>query len=1072
MHDDDDSDHGLSAMMARTVNASTSRPSRSREGGEDGRKRGSSRSRSRSSSVARKLKGSKKKDSAPPTPRRRKSRDSGHGNDRGLVSRSKSVRRSKSRDSGHGDDRSGASRSKSVRRSKSRDSGFDFDKSVASRSKSVRRTKSRDSGFDDDKSVASRSKSVRRTKSRDSGFDDDRSHASRSKSVRRTKSRDSGFDDDKSVAKSMKSTKSRVAKKKKSEKSEKSSPNKTELVSHNSGSVGSKDSCDEQSVTRRKSKKKSKKIKRIKSAGSSEGSGSDEHTILSKQSTRSTKSSRSAMSSASKARSTRNKVSKQYKETSSRVEAIQEPILSNEGVLIKDEMDNLFPLPTSPGSNVRKPTRRSSIGKANAFNSDTEVGPHSQRSISSASNYSIMTNKAAEERAESALNRVAASKQTESSGGSDAPGGERKFSRRLSNGSARSKEEYQRLHRDSGLTSLASSNDKEDDAKSFTSRRSQSKLTAMSAMHKQIEEYGVETENLQKLLYEALAEVEQSNTNLRRETERADTAEGDISGMKSNLEDIQEEKVFLTESINDLEKAFAVKDERVEKLQEVVEMQLDSVEFLEDKLTKTEEELVLMEDEITELIDIVEEKNNSTSTEQIKEVKSKGQGRVSRMVSMKEDMINRKDSIKTQKEESRRVLDSHDHLKSADRSRMPSMMAPVNENQVDVEKLENELKAREEKLKADKEECDNREQRLDAWEKELFDLEDQLKNEDEKIGVAKKDVASENSEHESLIASLEEEKDSLRRIQINNKSILKKLEIENEDLRLKLDRVTKMATANTKELPVKNSDLADALALVDKKDKVIKGLEEKIDRLGEKGDNDEEEGKDLLIRELQNQLVNSKKEANSLSSGSYITRLKLEIKKLRQSVLDLKKRLKDDMASSRLNLQRRDDSMKLLEKQMQKLKIELERRDKREKNLGADKNISNSDLENHIEDLEDEISHWKSTNADLENEIENSKSRVDDQNNDYYLSEDDIDDDDCSIGSLASVNSRMSLSVSHEDNFFLTDSTHSMGDMGDPTATPNRAIRTVSNLWSKMRNGPEPPKTVQAFPYAPGSLDD
>ena len=999
MHNDDDSDHGLSAMMARTVNASTSRPSRSREGGEGGKKRGSSRSRSRSSSVARKSKGSKKKDAAPPTPRR---------------------------------------------------------------------SKSRDAGYDDNRSVASRSKSVRRSKSRDSGFDNDRSVASRSKSVRRSKSRDSGFDDDKSVAKSMKSTKSRVARKKKSEKS---SPSKTELVSTNSGSAGSKDSCDEQSVTRKKSKKKSKKIKRIKSSGSSEGSGSDEYTILSKQSTRSTKSSRSTMSSASKIRSNRNKLSKQYNETSSRVEAIQEPILSNEGVLIKDEMDNLFPLPTSPGSNVGKPTRRSSIGKANGFNSDTEIGPHSQRSISSASNYSIMTNKAAEERAESALNRVAASKQTENSGGSDAPGGERKFSRRLSNGSARSREQYQRLHRDSGLTSLASINDDEDDAKSFTGRRSQSKLAEMSAMHKQIDEYKVETENLQKRLYEALAEVEQSNTNLRREKERAETAEGNISGMKSKLEHVQEEKVFLTESVRDLEKAFAVKDERVEKLQEVVETQLDSVEFLEDKLTKTEEELVLMEDEITELIDIVEEKNNSTSTEQIKEVKSKGQGRVARMVSMKEDMINRKDSIKTQTQESRRVLDSHDHLKLADRLRMPTMMAPVNENQVDVEKLENELKAREERLKADKEECDNREQRLDTWEQELFDLEDQLKTENENIGVAKNDVASENSEHESLIASLEKEKDGLRRMQIDNKSKLKKLEIENEDLRVKLDRVTKMATVNTRELPVKNSDFADALALVDKKDNVIKGLEEKIDRLVEKGDNEEEEGKDLLIRELQNQLVNSKKEANSLSSGSYVTRLKIEIKKLRQSVLDLKKGLKDEMATSRLNLQRKDDSMKLLEKQMQKFKIELERRDKREKNLGADKNISSSDLENHIEDLEDEISHWKSTNADLENEIESLKSRVDDQN-DYYLSEDDIEDDDCSIGSLASVNSRMSLSVSHEDNFFLTDSTHSMGDMGDPIATPNRAIRTVSNLWSKMRNGPEPPNTVQAFPYAPGSLED
>jgi hypothetical protein len=279
-----------------------------------------------------------------------------------------------------------------------------------------------------------------------------------------------------------------------------------------------------------------------------------------------------------------------------------------------------------------------------------------------------------------------------------------------------------------------------------------------------------------------------------------------------------------------------------------------------------------------------------------------------------------------------------------------------------------------------------------------------------------------------------------------------------------------MATENQRQIPVKSTDLADAQALVEKKEKIIKSLEDKIEILKANGGSsqDEEDGKDLLIRELQNQLVNTKKEASSLSSGNYVTRLKLEIKKLRESVRDLKKRLKDDDATFKSNLQKQDDSMRLLEKQMQKLKIELERRDKREKNFGTDKQrISDSDLQNHIEDLEDEISHWKSTNADLENEIEDLKANVNEEQ-DYYLSDDDIEDD-CSIGSLASVNSRMSLSVSHEDNFFLTDSTHSVGNLEEPQ-TPNRAMRTVSNLWSKMRN--EPPNTIQAFPYGPGSLND
>merc|ERR1712134_211454 len=142
---------------------------------------------------------------------------------------------------------------------------------------------------------------------------------------------------------------------------------------------------------------------------------------------------------------------------------------------------------------------------------------------------------------------------------------------------------------------MGSVNDNDDDTRSYSSRRSQSNKTAMSAMHKRLDEYKAETENLQKRLYEALAEVEQSNMNLRREKERADSVEGNVSSMKSELGKIQEEKSFLIESVRDMEAEFVKKDERVEKLQEVVETQLDTVEFLEDKLNKTEEELVLME---------------------------------------------------------------------------------------------------------------------------------------------------------------------------------------------------------------------------------------------------------------------------------------------------------------------------------------------------------------------------------------------------------------------------------------------------------------------------------------------
>ena len=952
MRDDEDSDHGLSGMMARSV----AQASRSRGRSSDGtRDSGGARSRSRSSSILRKIRDKKKKDSAPATPHRDRSRDTD----------------------------------------------------------------------DDNKSVSSR--------------------------------------------KSMKSTRSRAAKsKKKSGQSlakNKSTTPPQEILSTKSTDSGGKEE-------KKKSKKKSKRIKRIRKPGSDEtDSGEDEYTIMSKKSTKSSRSAESygskssKVSKAARSKNAKNKASRQYKETSSRVESIKEPNKSSAGVIIQDEMDSLFPLPGSPTIKPGKAMRTTSTGKANNIDTDngdlpqkSSIAPHSQKSLNSGSSstgsFGIMSNKAAEEQAEAALSRVAKMEMNNSNSGLSEPSrGVRQ--RRFSNDStiSRRSEQYERLHRDSGLTSLTSLND-DDDARSYSSgRRQTSNYTAMSTLHKRMDEYKIETESLQKRLYEALAEVEEKTASLRKEKERADTAEGDLNSVKSELEQIQDEKSFLIESVRDMETEFVAKNERMEKLQEVVEMQLDTVEFLEEKLNKTEEELIVMEDEMSALIVVVEEKNKSN--ERINKVVSKGQGRMARVESMREEMLNRKGSLQMKKEESRRVLLSSED--KGDRPRRTGMMSSVAEDDKDVNQLENDLKTRENK-------CDQRERRLDTWERELFDLDDQLKKDSEKNGGAK------NSEQETLISSLEKEKERLRSLQIDNQSKLKKLEFENDDLLVKLDRMTQM-TENVKELPGKSKDLANALALVEEKNEVIQNLEEKIDELGKKDEKvrNEEEGKDLLIRELQNQLVTTKKEANSLSSGTYVTRLKLEIKKLRVSVQDLKKKVKDAEAASKLNMQRKDDSMKLLQKQRQKLKIELERREKREKNFGSDRQLNNSDLQNHIDDLEDEISHWKSTNADLEMELENLKSRAGEPH-EYYLSDDDIDDD-CSIGSLASVNSRMSLSVTHEDNFFLTESTPSLSD-DQVTATPNKAMQRVTNLWSKMRNGPEPPNTVQGFPYAPGSLND
>merc|ERR1712151_329045 len=113
---------------------------------------------------------------------------------------------------------------------------------------------------------------------------------------------------------------------------------------------------------------------------------------------------------------------------------------------------------------------------------------------------------------------------------------------------------------------------------------------------------------------------------------------------------------------------------------------------------------------------------------------------------MREEMISRRGSIKMKKEESRRVLLSSED--QGDRPRRKAVMSTVSEDEDDTNQLGSDLKTREEKLKADQKKCDEREQRLDTWERELFDLEDQLKKDSGKNSGRNKEIGTKNLEQE------------------------------------------------------------------------------------------------------------------------------------------------------------------------------------------------------------------------------------------------------------------------------------------------------------------------------------
>jgi len=776
--------------------------------------------------------------------------------------------------------------------------------------------------------------------------------------------------------------------------------------------------------------------------------------------------------------------------------------------------------------------------------------------------------------------------------------------------------------------------------------------TVASLTH-QLDAQRDETMNLQKKLSEALGKVASLSEDLRREESAAMKTDAYLKEAKNDLSTVLEEKMELTDRVSTMENDTRAKDERIERLQQVVETQLDTLEFLEDKLEKTEDELFKMEDEFKALED-EGHLDKSVHT-------PKYQDRVEKMTSIRTGRLTRKQSLTMERQKSRRILTE----KEEPTKRPPPEAAELAEREKKIENRERELLLQREDL-------DRRETRLEEWEQELMRMDEQIKigdglpgdvatnkeklleRRERRLEESRAQLQREKAAWSERLLALEREKldvssgmtmlekeQQVKALKISIENLekekaallernqredrlydypkqLHKLETENKDLRQKLDEsnhltpvqedevqdlkdeietlkkklegsidpeeymqhmqdeiaeqlnelddenqklndrllaeserfekeikskeqviggleeslenlkqnvssggdtadqvsslleeIAELKKANH-ELSGGEPELAEALSSLEKKEELIQELEEKLskaDRLGKMNATnrqEEDDGKDLLIRELQNQLVDAKKQAHALSSGEYMNKLKVEVKKLKEGYSDLKKRLKQEKASSKALRHEKDEAIESMQEKISKLQMALERFERREKNLGSDSSdIGEGSLQQHIEDLENEIDHWKTTNAELENELNIVKSEASDWK---AKAESRRDNDEISLGSVhsqASKNLQSDMfggsshslgSLSADDLFFVSDSasvrsqrtamSQSTSNLppGPPTgpdepSTPSqRALRSVSNLWSKVRNNPPPPpgagQANPAVPYSMRSLDD
>jgi hypothetical protein len=244
--------------------------------------------------------------------------------------------------------------------------------------------------------------------------------------------------------------------------------------------------------------------------------------------------------------------------------------------------------------------------------------------------------------------------------------------------------------------------------------------------------------------------------------------------------------------------------------------------------------------------------------------------------------------------------------------------------------------------------------------------------------------------------------------------------------------------------------------------------------------------KDATIRQLEEELIATRAVIEAKTSDQYSSDMKAQIKALSDQVRTLTKRLRDQQISSRSALSEKESALSNSQCEIAKLQREVARLEETRKHRAAVVFKEASDDSKHfIEELEDEIRHWKRVNLDLEDELEHFKNEATKLTIKLSEDEDQELDDDASVGSFTSHLSKQSM-MSHSmrqvrspkpgvsnklhhslsakskaDMFFAPNGTGGVAESSSDVAaleletSSQRAVRSVTSLWSKMTQKPQ-----------------
>lgn len=342
----------------------------------------------------------------------------------------------------------------------------------------------------------------------------------------------------------------------------------------------------------------------------------------------------------------------------------------------------------------------------------------------------------------------------------------------------------------------------------------------------------------------------------------------------------------------------------------------------------------------------------------------------------------------------------------------------------------------------------------------------------------------------SVPSEAEEDNSELQREIEKMKTTVAVLEEDNEALREEKERLIKK---HAEEDLLRDEDLMMIQEDIDVKFKKLekqnKELKAKVKQLKEEqkelggapsapggGTHGENLAREQRIIELEEELEAARKVMEFEKSDEYLERLKQEVKAYKEGQRDLKRQLRAEKDQARKKSRKKDETIEFLQKEMIKMRKDVEFKLSKQR---SQRNLARQSLDDagmqEMQNLEDEIAHWKGANIELEEDLVRVRSEISDwkekaKSAGYREDGEEDSDDDATVKSFKSRLSHLSRPLASVEpaaaasNFF----SRSPGKFSSDNSTASRGLG-LGGLWNKM-TAPQDP--ANPAPYSSGILDD